>query len=100
ATYAIVAPSLHDALPISLIDSLFAVMAQAKSAAALPDPSMRCSSANGSLGRLCEGLLLTRRAELGAQVGDVQRAEGLLSRTVAEDRKSTRLNSSHVKSSY
>jgi hypothetical protein len=67
-----------------LIDSLFAVMAEARTAAALPDPSTRCTSAGGSLGRLCEGLLLTRRAELAAKPEDAQRAEGLLSRTVAE----------------
>lgn len=33
---------------------------------------------------MCEGLLLTRRAELGGQVDDANRAEGLLRRTVEE----------------
>jgi|CXWL01.1.fsa_nt_gi GWxTD domain-containing protein len=66
-----------------LLDSLFATMAQATAAKDLPDVG-RCSATTGSLARLCEGLLLTRRAELAAQVGDANRAEGLLRRTVEE----------------
>jgi hypothetical protein len=66
-----------------LIDSLFAAMARAKVVTDVPDVS-RCGTVGGSFGRLCEGLLLTRRAELGERTDDANRAEGLLSRTVAE----------------
>lgn len=66
-----------------LLDSLFAAMAQAKTAADLPAVS-RCSVSPGSFARMCEGLLLTRRAELAGQVDDANRAEALLRRTVEE----------------
>lgn len=58
-------------------------MATAKLVASLPDPS-RCAASGASLGRLCEGLLLTRRAELGEKADDANRAEALLRRTVEE----------------
>ena len=66
-----------------LIDSLFAAMAQADAAKDLPDLS-RCSVTPGSFARMCEGLLLTRRAELAGQSDDANRAEALLRRTVEE----------------
>ncbi|MBL0179762.1 MAG: GWxTD domain-containing protein [Gemmatimonadetes bacterium] len=66
-----------------LIDSLFAAMAQANAATDLPDVA-RCSVTPGSFARMCEGLLLTRRAELSGQADDANRAESLLRRTVEE----------------
>ncbi len=65
------------------LDSLFAGMATARLATSVPDPS-RCAVSSASLGRLCEGLLLTRRAELGEKVDDANHAEALLRRTVEE----------------
>ncbi len=65
------------------VDSLFTAMARAKTTADAPDPS-QCGARAGSLGRLCEGLLLTRRAELSESPDHANRAEGLLRRTVEE----------------
>ena len=73
----------QDAQDRPFLDSLFTSMAKAKVIDDLPDTA-RCAAASGSLGRLCEGLLLTRRLEFAGQAEEANRAEGLLRRTVEE----------------
>src|SRR5690606_41898415 len=88
----VVSLSLHDALPISLVD------------VALDDLPLELEGLLRKLEQVVElgeqALLVTGEAEAQARAIDRHDAEraGLLGR--AEDRKSTRLNSSHVKISY
>src|SRR5690606_42068497 len=87
--------SLHDALPISqqLIGALFTDPGLLKAAgSALDDTERSLLERTGNEWTPADVPLLDEAAELLGDAGDTDAA--------ARDRKSTRLNSSHVKISY
>ncbi len=65
------------------IDSVFKAIGTAKTSADLPD-NTRCGGHAGALQRLCEGLIIAKRAEFSQAVGDADKAEQILSRTAIE----------------
>ncbi len=67
-------------------DGLLTDLAAVRRAADVP-PATRCASRSGSAARLCEGLLMVKRAEFVGDVSEMGRARDLLERTVAEQSK-------------
>ncbi len=66
------------------VDSVFREIGRATNSGDLP-AATRCGARGGSLQRLCEGLILAKRAEFTLAVGDADKAEHLLSRVADEE---------------
>lgn len=66
------------------VDSVFREIGRAKNSSELP-LTARCADRPGSLKRLCEGLIVAKRAEFTQAVGDADKAEQLTHRVAEEE---------------